>query len=369
MLPIHGSCRKPVLQRNLYAAWTVDEPHVIYMFKYSRNLIWQTILFLLHGERTWQMINNIGVVGSGIMGRGIALIYALHGYKVFLYDCEPKALAEAGRRIEKDLALLVAEGLVTQNQQAQALVNIDFTDSLSAAVSGADFVIEAVPEQLPLKQQLFSEIEKLVMDDTILASNTSTLPLADLARYLSRPERMIITHFFNPAHLVPLVEVVTSENTPGNVLTSTLDLLKHLNKKPVVLKKTVPGFIANRLQAALFREALHLVSIGVADCKDIDTAVTAGPGFRWSLIGPMETADFGGLDTWQKVMNNLCPELDCTRSSPELIDVMNEEGRLGVKSGEGFYSYPDEEAIAEKIRSRDLNFIRLLKISQEQTNS
>jgi 3-hydroxybutyryl-CoA dehydrogenase len=340
---------------------------MLYMHTYSLKFNLEEYHYSL--RKGVQMIKNIAVVGSGIMGRGIALIYALNGFKVFLYDCEPNALMEAGHRIEKDLALLLTEGLVTQNQQRQALANIIFNDSLKAAVKDADFVIEAVPEQLSLKQQIFSEIEKLVMDDTILASNTSTLPLTDLARYLSRPERMIITHFFNPAHLVPLVEVVAAENTPEYVLEATLNHLRRLKKKPVVLKKAVPGFIANRLQAALFREALYLLSIGVADCEDIDTAVTAGPGFRWSLIGPLETADFGGLDTWQKVMNNLCPELDCSKFSPKIIDVMNKEGRLGVKSGEGFYQYPDQETIAERIRLRDLNFIKLLKIGEEQRDN
>jgi len=312
------------------------------------------------------MIHKTAVVGAGIMGRGIALIYALNGFRVLLFDCAPKALEEAGNRIENDLALLLTEGLATESQVRQTRSNILFTDSLPAAVSDADFVTEAVPEQLPLKRQVFAELEKLVRDDTILASNTSTLPLADLSANLARPERMIITHFFNPAHLVPLVEIVRSENTPAQVLETTLDLMRRLDKKPVVLKKEVPGFIANRLQAALMREALHLVASGVADCEDIDTAVTAGPGFRWSLIGPLETADFGGLDTWQKVMNNLCPELDCARSAPALVDTMNEEGRLGVKSGEGFYRYPTQEVIMEKIRARDLNFIRLLKLRQRQ---
>jgi len=300
------------------------------------------------------------------MGRGIALIYALNGFNVRLFDCDPKALEEAGNRIEADLSLLVAEGLATEIQRRQARANIINADSLPAAVTDADLVTEAVPEQVSLKWQVYAEIESLARIDTILASTTSTLPLAELAKNLARPERMIITHFFNPAHLVPLVEIIKGENTSGHVLTTTLDLMRRLGKMPVVLKKEVPGFIANRLQAALFREALHLVASGVADCEDIDTALTAGPGFRWSIIGPLETADFGGLDTWQKVMNNLCPELDCARSAPELINAMNEEGRLGVKSGEGFYRYPTREAIAEKIRSRDLNFIRLLQLLQRK---
>ena len=227
------------------------------------------------------------------------------------------------------------------SQEAQEHILI--TGSLDAAVGDAEFITEAVPEQLPLKWQVFARIESLAPEAAIIASNTSTLPLSELTRYLARPERMLITHFFNPAHLVPLVEVVRAEHTPAEFVTTTLELLRRIGKIPVVLKKEVPGFIANRLQAAILREALHLVASGVADMHDVDTAVTAGPGFRWSIIGPLETADFGGLDTWQSVMNNLAPVLDDARTAPAVIKDLNRQGHLGVKTGQGFYAYPSRE--------------------------
>ena len=308
------------------------------------------------------MVDNTAVIGAGIMGRGIALVYALNGCRVRLYDAAETALERAKKLIDADLALMVEEGLCTDTERLQALEKILVTGSLADAVGSAEFITEAVPEQLELKWQVFASIEALAPPGAIIASNTSTLPLSELARYTEHPERMIITHFFNPGHLVPLVEVIKSLKTPAEVVADTLAFLRRAGKVPVVLKKEVPGFIANRLQAAVVREALHLVHSGVADMHDVDTAMTCGPGFRWSIIGPLETADFGGLDTWQSVMNNLAPELDDSRTAPALLKELNRQGHLGVKTGQGFYAYPTGEVVAGKIRNRDLAFIRLLKL-------
>lgn len=307
-------------------------------------------------------IDKTAVIGAGIMGRGIALVYALHGFKVSLYDTSQQVSHKARKKIGNDLELLVAEGLISAADSQSTQKNILITGSLAAAVGDAEFITEAVPEQLPLKQEVFACLESLAPSTAIIASNTSTLPLSELTRSLVRPERLLITHFFNPAHLVPLVEVVNSENAPEEIVTTTLELLRRIGKVPVVLKKDIPGFIANRLQAAILREALHLVASGVADMHDVDTVVTAGPGFRWSVIGPLETADFGGLDTWQSVMENLAPELDCTRTAPAVITEMNRQGHLGVKTGQGFYAYLSEDAVTDKIHSRDQAFIRQLML-------
>jgi 3-hydroxyacyl-CoA dehydrogenase len=289
----------------------------------------------------------------------------MNGCEVRLFDADPKALERAKGLISADLELMVEEGLCPASRCREILDNIVVCDNLAEAVVSAELITEAVPERLALKWQVLARIEAHSSQSAIIASNTSTLPLSDLAKHLARPERMIITHFFNPGHLVPLVEVIKADRTPDEVLAGVLVLLRRIGKVPVVLKKEVPGFIANRLQAAVMREALHLVASGVADMHDVDTAVTAGPGFRWSIIGPLETADFGGLDTWQSVMDNLAPELDDARSAPAVIKEMNRQGHLGVKTGQGFYTYPTKEAAAEKIRRRDQNFIRLLKLRQK----
>lgn len=307
-------------------------------------------------------IDRTAVIGAGIMGRGIALTYALHGFKASLYDCFPDVLTKTKRLLTADLDLLITEGLIPVADQGAILGRIKTTDNLIEAVEGTAFITEAVPEQLDLKWRLYARLEELTPPETIIASNTSTLPLSDLTRHLKHPQRMIITHFFNPAHLVPLVEVVKAVSTPTTVLDTTLELLQQIGKVPVVLRKEVPGFIANRLQAAVMREALFLVDSGVADMRDVDTAMTAGPGFRWPFIGPLETADFGGLDTWQSVLDNLAPELDASNSAPEIIKSLTRQGHLGMKSGQGFYSYPTEEAVGDKVYARDLNLIRLLKL-------
>ena len=311
--------------------------------------------------------NNMAVIGAGIMGRGIALSYALKNHRVALYDSDPAALNKAKGLITANLELLVAEGLVPSEKSQQGLDNIHATSCLQTAVGAVDFITEAVPEQLPTKWQVFAEIEALAPSEAIIASNTSTLPLSELSKHLIRPSRMIITHFFNPAHLIPLVEVIKTEHTPEEIVKNTLNLLRQIGKVPIVLKKEIPGFIANRLQAAILREALHLIKEGVVETEDLDAVMTAGPGFRWSVIGPLETADFGGLDTWQSVMNNLTPQLDCAQTAPEALEALNKQGHLGIKTGQGFYPYLTEEIIAKKIRKRDLNFIRHLKFRAEET--
>jgi 3-hydroxybutyryl-CoA dehydrogenase len=266
--------------------------------------------------------------------------------------------------MEDSLSLLVKEEFVTEERKVEALRRVSRTTDLEAAVKDADFITEAIPEVLEMKWELFATLERLAKPDAIIASNTSTLPISRMAKHSATPHRMIITHFFNPAQLVPLVEIVKHEKTAGPVVEATIALMRTIGKHPVLLKKEVPGFIANRLQAAIVREAFHLLDEGVADARDIDAAITAGPGFRWAFIGPIETADFGGLDTWKRVIDNLAPELDKRESAPERIVDSVAKGNLGTKTGKGIYSYTDV-SVPEKIRERDTNFIRLLKVKRD----
>jgi len=310
------------------------------------------------------MIRNVAVVGAGVMGHGIAQLYALAGFPVSLYDIREEYLDRAFRAMEDSLSLLVKEEFVTEARKKEALRRVSRTTDLEGAVNGADFITEAIPEVLEMKWALFATLERLAKPDAIIASNTSTLPISMMAKHSATPHRMIITHFFNPAQLVPLVEIVKHEKTTGPVVETTIALMRTIGKHPVLLKKEVPGFIANRLQAAIVREAFHLLSEGVADARDIDAAITAGPGFRWAFIGPIETADFGGLDTWKRVIDNLAPELGKRESAPDRIVEAVQEGNLGTKTGKGIYSYTDV-SVPEKIRERDTNFIRLLKLKRD----
>jgi 3-hydroxybutyryl-CoA dehydrogenase len=307
------------------------------------------------------MIKNITIIGSGVMGSSIAQSFAVSGYSVILNDVKEELLLKAKNRIFENLSLLVAEAGLDEGQKQSAFANIDYKLDLAEAVREADFIIEAIPEVIEWKWDLYQKLEGLMKADAIVASNTSTFPISRLMEQASFADRMMITHFFNPGHLVPLVEIVKHDQTKAEVVDATLDLIRRIGKSPILLKKEISGFIANRLQTALMREAFYLLKEGVASAEDIDTAVTAGPGFRWAFSGPIEIADFGGLDTWQRVFDNVAPDLDQSTQAPAIIRELAEQGKLGTKSGEGIYQY-DDKIISEKLNERDRNFIKLGKI-------
>ncbi|MFK7693596.1 3-hydroxyacyl-CoA dehydrogenase family protein [Paenibacillus sp. HJGM_3] len=313
------------------------------------------------------MLRKIAVLGAGTMGHGLAQLFAAHGLDVRLYDVHQQALESARRHIRRSLELIASErGTDTREtsetfESCEAEARIAYTTDLAAAVAEAELVIEAAPERLELKQALYRTLEPLVEPKTLVASNTSTFPLEQLSQEIGFAHRMLILHFFNPAVHVPLVEIVQPPGFPPEALAPVLALLRRCGKVPVVLNRDIPGFIANRLQAALLREALHLLASGVADARSIDAAVKHGPGLRWALHGPLETADFGGLDIWERVADQLFPLLDDTRTAPELLRRHVREGRLGVKSGQGLYPYADEAEVKRKVKDRDRRIIRLMQ--------
>lgn len=311
------------------------------------------------------MIKKIAIIGSGVMGSGIAQSFAVGGYSVTINDIKEEYLVYAQNRIPENLALLIEEGVLTDREKQGALANITYSVDLEGAIRDADFIIEAIPEVIGLKLDLYQQLEKIIKPDAIVASNTSTFPISQLVEKASFADRMVITHFFNPGHLVPLVEVVQHNDTKPEVVKTTLDLMRKIGKSPILLKKEIAGFIANRLQTALMREAFYLLKEGVANAEDIDTAITAGPGFRWAFTGPIEIADFGGLDTWQRVFDNVSPVLDQSKEAPVLIRDLVEKGKLGAKSGEGIFTY-EESTVSQKINERDRNFIKLGKLKKEK---
>ncbi|AZV43929.1 3-hydroxyacyl-CoA dehydrogenase family protein [Peribacillus asahii] len=307
------------------------------------------------------MINNIAIIGSGVMGSSIAQSFAASGYSVTINDLNEELLQKSKNRISENLSLTVEEVGLDEEQKQSDLANIYYTTDLEEAVKEADFIIEAIPEVIEWKWELYEKLERIMNADAIVASNTSTFPISRLMEKASFPDRMIITHFFNPGHLVPLVEIVKHPQTKETVVDATLDLIRRIGKSPILLKKEIPGFIANRLQTALMREAFYLLKEDVASARDIDTAITAGPGFRWAFTGPIEIADFGGLDTWQRVFENVAPDLDQSVEAPEIIRELVEQGKLGTKSGEGIYQY-DDMLVSQKLNERDRNFIKLGKM-------
>ncbi|MED3757668.1 3-hydroxyacyl-CoA dehydrogenase family protein [Peribacillus frigoritolerans] len=311
------------------------------------------------------MIKKIAIIGSGVMGSGIAQSFAVSGYYVTINDIKEELLNHAQNRISENLSLLMEEGALTDREKQGALANITYSVDLEGAIRDADFIIEAIPEVIELKLNLYQQLEEIIKPDAIVASNTSTFPISQLMEKASFADRMVITHFFNPGHLVPLVEIVQHDETKPEIVKTTMDLMRKIGKSPILLKKEIAGFIANRLQTALMREAFYLLKEGVADAGDIDTAITAGPGFRWAFTGPIEIADFGGLDTWQRVFDNVSPVLDQSKEAPDLIRDLVAEGKLGTKSGEGIFTY-EESTVSQKINERDRNFIKLGKLKMEK---
>ncbi|HZO89897.1 MAG TPA: 3-hydroxyacyl-CoA dehydrogenase family protein [Chthonomonadaceae bacterium] len=297
-----------------------------------------------------EAIRRIGVVGAGLMGHAIALEFAVAGYEVGLHDCTQQRLEQALQTIEADLKLLLRLGLVQPEQAQAAPGRIAASIHLPEIAEEADVVIEAVPEELALKQRVFAELSPLCPERTLLASNTSSFMPSALFATTGRPDKVLVAHYFNPPYLLPGVELVRSEQTSEETLTTMFDLLTRVGRRPILLHKEVPGFVANRLQAALLREALFLVQQGVVDARDLDTMVKNGFGRRLAVAGPFEVLDNSGLDVWLAIASQLFPTLEGSREALAWLEAKVASKELGVKTGKGAYKWPPEAAEALKER-------------------
>jgi 3-hydroxybutyryl-CoA dehydrogenase len=266
---------------------------------------------------------RVSLLGAGVMGRNIARVFLRAGADVALYSRSEATLASA----RAALAGEALERLTTTRE-----------------VTGGDLVLESVPERLELKRELLAQAEAAMPDDAILATNTSSLTLDELAADLRRPERFLGLHWFNPAHLVPLVEVVPASATDPAVVERSVALLEAAGKRPLRLGRAVPGFAANRLQYALIREALQLLQDGVLDAEGIDLVLTECLGPRWAVVGPLRSTDLAGVETAIAVARQLFPELATAAEPQRALLELAEQGRLGVRSGQGFHAYPDPRA-------------------------
>ena len=281
---------------------------------------------------------KIAVVGAGLMGHGIAQVFALAGHDVNITDTGLQLLDTVKSRIAANLRDLGDdEGVV-----ARVLPCVDLTE----AVRDADFVVEAVSENLALKQKLFAELELRVRRDAILASNTSVIPITAIMADLIRKERALGTHWWNPPFLVPLVEVIGTPWTSPQAIAWTMELHKAAGKKPAHVKKDVPGFIGNRLQHALWREAIALVEHGICDAETVDAVIKASFGRRLAVLGPLENADLVGTDLTLAIHDTVLPAIENRPGpSPYLQDLVA-DGKLGFKSGEGFRKWSPEQQAA-----------------------
>lgn len=285
-------------------------------------------------------IKNITVLGSGIMGHGIAQVSAMAGYNVVLRDIEQSFLDKAMEKIKWSLDKLVSKEKISKNERDEIFSRIKPIVDLKDAVHDCDLVIEAVPEIMDLKKKVYAELDKVVSDQVVFASNTSTLPITEIANTISRPKKFIGIHFFNPPQLMKLVEVIPGQETSDDVTNLTIDFVKSVNKIPVTCRKDVPGFIVNRLFIPLVHEACYVMERQKIQQTEIDSAVKFRLGFP---MGIFELADFTGLDVIHKATVEMHVRDKKVISPHPTIEQLFNEKKLGQKSGEGFYKYSDDK--------------------------
>ncbi|WP_169009019.1 3-hydroxyacyl-CoA dehydrogenase family protein [Faecalispora jeddahensis] len=304
-----------------------------------------------------EQIQKVVMAGAGTMGTSMAQIFAAHGYDTVLYNHREATLQKARRMVELNQEALVLSGELSQAESDAVKARIQLTSDESC-FQDCDVVVESIVENMQAKHQLWQKISDLAREGAILTTNTSGLSITEIAKAVQRPERFCGMHWFNPPHLVPLVEVIKGEKTEDQTARVVAELAERIGKKAVTVKKDAKGFIGNRLQTAILREALHIVQSGIADAEDVDKAVKYGIGFRYACLGPLETADFGGLDIFYHVAEYLVPDLYSSQEVPSLLREKFEKGELGVKTGKGFYDYSGDKG-EQAIRERDEKFIRL----------
>jgi len=308
-------------------------------------------------------IRTVAVVGAGVMGHSLAQVFAQGGYNVWLNDVREEILIQAKKLIAANLRTFIELGILEKDQEASILNRIQTTTQIEEAGQKADFVIEAIIEDAQAKKKMFRTLDRVCPPGAILASNTSYMDIFQFVE-TRRPEKVLITHWFAPPHIVPLVEIVRGPRTSDETMEIVKELMIRLGKRPIVLSKFLPGFIANRLQAALRLEMLYLLDHGYATASDIDEATKASFGLRIPILGLAKRMDFGGLDLSQKVLKNDVYEPPPRITHSKTLDQLVAQGKLGVKSGSGFYDYSDRK-IEEVMRERDIKLIKLREFLKE----
>jgi len=308
-------------------------------------------------------IEKAVVAGSGQMGPGIAYTLAAVGCETKIYARTTESVKRGVEAFRKVVDVLSREACIDATRVGPLKEMVTGTTDLESAAQDADLVIESIPENLQLKQKFFGRIEKACPNDAILTSNTSGLPATNLAEFMDYPERFAVTHFWNPPHLMPLVEVVKGKKTSIATVEILSDLFKLAGKKSVTVLKDTPGQLGNRLFQALLREAVHIVEEGIALVEDVDIAVKNGLGRRFPVYGPLEHNDVVGLDTLYAIQSYICTSLNNDTEPSDLLTEKFENGDLGVKSGKGFYDWQVHDS-NEVIRKRDDFLLELLKMER-----
>ncbi|MDX6568744.1 MAG: 3-hydroxybutyryl-CoA dehydrogenase [Gaiellales bacterium] len=299
-------------------------------------------------------LRRAAIIGTGTMGPGMGAVLARAGIQTALYDVSAEALERARTGVA------MAEGALERLDAVKAEGGgITYESDLAAALAGCQLVIEAAPEKLDLKQELFAEFEKHVTPDAILASNTSGIPITKIAADLQNPERVVGMHWSNPPHMIPMIEVIPGEKTSQATVDATVKLVQDIGYHAVV-EREVPGFVENRILYAILRECLDLVDRGIVDAAGLDTNVRWGIGYKLAVIGPMELLDMAGLDIYKAVGTYLNPDLSTKGEVSSTILDLIDKGRLGMKTGGGLYDYTPEQ-INELRASRVAKLIAVRK--------
>lgn len=314
-----------------------------------------------------ESIKKIGVAGGGTMGSGIALIFAQKGYEVVVTDISDKFLENTKKIISINNKTLINEGLLSEDEAQESLKYITYSTDKNV-FADADLIIEAIVEKMDIKQGYWKEVEEIAREDAIFATNTSGLSINGICEKVKNKGRFIGMHWWNPPHIIPLIELIKADDTTDDTVDILKQLVDNIGKKSVVVLKDANGFIGNRIQFAVYREALKIVEDGIATVEDVDNAMKYGPGFRYPVLGPFETADLGGLDTFYFISSYLFNELSCVKEPTQLQRELMDNKDLGVKSGKGFYDYPDKRG-EEVMQRRDENFFKMLKYIHKEKNS
>jgi 3-hydroxybutyryl-CoA dehydrogenase len=302
-------------------------------------------------------IKTILIAGSGIMGSSFAQIFAREGYDVILYDIVEPALESAKHMIEVGQKAQIEQGRISKEDSEKLIDRITMTTS-KEYFGKVEFVLEAIAEKMPIKHSFWSEVSEAASPDAILATNTSGLSITEIGQAVKDPARFAGMHWVNPPHLVPLVEVIAGENSSDDVVDVIFALAEKIHQKPVHVYHDPAGFILNRLQYAVIREACNCVSKGYATVEDVDKVMKYGLGMRYAAIGPFETMDFGNIETFYNVSGYMMKELSNDPERPALIAEAFEAGKLGVKNGKGFYDYSGDKA-DKALAKRDRMFMKL----------
>ncbi|MCF8095943.1 MAG: 3-hydroxyacyl-CoA dehydrogenase family protein [Desulfobacteraceae bacterium] len=312
---------------------------------------------------TSEKTNCVSVIGAGTMGVGIVQCFAEAGIFVRMMDIDKQLLEQSLASVDDNLRLFDEFNLLSEPPSViLSRIKLITSGNIAEDAAGSDFVIESVPEVMETKKMIFNQLDSLPQE-TIIASNTSSITMDDLTGGMRTSRRMLGVHYFNPAHIIPAVEIHTGKNTGKNAVEQTRELMVRTGKKPVIVKKPVPGFIINRLTGAMEREIDYLIDEGIVTPEDLDTAVKASYGFRLACMGPMAQEDMIGLDTSARVSSNIFKVLsNKTEPSPILLEKV-EKGELGLKSGQGWYDYTGQsrEKITEQINRRLLKQLALFR--------